>query len=433
MFNTIVEIMATVIDIIFLVWFVPRLQQVSMRQRPISWLLAGVLLTFQLIGDQYLQGFNMVYMAGVITISLFFALSLRSKQPWWAIFSAFVYVIVLMLASSAVYALFSSFIDELDDIIQGASTYLRAIYLAVCKLAQFAFYQLILYIFKKNHLLDFSNGILSFIFTVATAFGLGALMKLAASAHLYEINASVISLAVVLVFMNIILYVMIFKVQELLKSKYELKLMQERMDFEKTRLEEAKSIWDNIRKIKHDLKNHFTVLQGHLEKEEIEASKTYVQELGQKVENMGDLIHSGNTVIDYLINSKLANLKGVQVLISGYVGNLTDLDDVDLACILGNIIDNAVEAQEYVSDEKEKRIELLFLQKNANRMIICKNTIQQSVLKDNKRLLSTKKEPEVHGLGHQIVEATAEKYQGMVDYFEEDDMFGVQVMLPMNI
>ncbi|MBQ7337577.1 MAG: GHKL domain-containing protein, partial [Clostridia bacterium] len=71
-------------------------------------------------------------------------------------------------------------------------------------------------------------------------------------------------------------------------------------------------------------------------------------------------------------------------------------------------------------------------QKNANRMIICKNTIQQSVLKDNKRLLSTKKEPDVHGLGHQIVEATAEKYQGMVDYFEEDDMFGVQVMLPMD-
>ena len=143
---------------------------------------------------------------------------------------------------------------------------------------------------------------------------------------------------------------------------------------------------------------------------------------------MGNLIQSGNSVIDYLINTKLSTLDNVEVLISGYVGNYADIADVDLACILGNILDNAIEAQDHVISSK--RIELLFLRKNSNRIIICKNTVKESVLQNNQRLKSTKEAPELHGMGHQIVETTVKKYNGLIDYFEKDDMFGVQIVLP---
>jgi regulator of RNase E activity RraB len=69
--------------------------------------------------------------------------------------------------------------------------------------------------------------------------------------------------------------------------------------------------------------------------------------------------------------------------------------------------------------------------KNDNRVIICKNAISESVLKTNKELRSTKKNHDDHGLGHQIVETILKKYDGWVDYFETEDMFGVQIMLSM--
>ena len=221
---------------------------------------------------------------------------------------------------------------------------------------------------------------------------------------------------------------MINQVQSLLKSKYDLMLLQDRMKFEKSRVEEASAIWANIRQVKHDLKNHFTVLNGKLEEGDTDSCKKYLSELNQTVESMGNLIKSGNSVIDYLINSKLSNIGDVQVLISGYVGNYSDIEDIDLACILGNIIDNAIEAQMKVMTEK--RIELHFLQMNANRIIICKNTISESVLQKNKTLKSTKDSPDLHGLGHQIVENTVQKYNGMINYFEENAMFGVHIILP---
>ena len=100
-----------------------------------------------------------------------------------------------------------------------------------------------------------------------------------------------------------------------------------------------------------------------------------------------------------------------------------------LTSIIGNILDNAVEAQENVTGIK--RIELLFRMKNDNRVIICKNTVSESVLQTNKELRSTKKNRQDHGLGHKIVETILKKYDGWVDYFENDGMFGVQIMLPM--
>lgn len=76
-------------------------------------------------------------------------------------------------------------------------------------------------------------------------------------------------------------------------------------------------------------------------------------------------------------------------------------------------------------------ITLLFRVKNENRVIICKNTISESVMQTNKELRSTKKNRQDHGLGHRIVETILQKYDGWVDYFESVAMFGVQIMLPM--
>lgn len=222
---------------------------------------------------------------------------------------------------------------------------------------------------------------------------------------------------------------MIYQVQMLAKSKYELTLMHKQMEFERSRMEEAHTIWKNIRKVKHDLKNHLAVIRGILDDGDIDSCKKYMDGLYQTVESMGNLIQSGNSAIDYMINSKLSNLDGIKVLVSGFVGNYNDVDAADLACILGNIIDNAIEAQEKV--EGERIIELHFLQKNASRIIICKNTVFGSVLNENRDLKSTKAFPEQHGLGHQIVETTVQKYRGWIDYFEEDHMFGAQIILPI--
>lgn len=430
MINTIIEFFGTVADVLLLIWFVPRFNETTVKKHlgALAW--AGMLLIFQLFADRLLQGFDLLYALIDFLIVLCFAFSLGKRKRLWQAFSAFVYVITVMLLNTLVFALFSFVLEDTTIIIQGGKTDLlpRFLYIVVCKLGHFALYGLLLQIFKKNQTLNWFSAILAFFFSVSTAVGLGTVIKLAELNRSLESNYPILFLSVILILLNAILYLLIWQVQNLMRSKFELRLMQERMDAEKSRIDEATYIWDNIKKVRHDLKNHFTVIRGKLLEGDTEACKQYMDNLYHTVEHMGDLVQSGNSVIDYLINSKLSGLSGVQVLISGYVGNYSDIEEVDLACILGNILDNAVEAQRDV--EGEKRIELHFLQKNSNRIILCKNTINRSVLKNNQKLLSTKKTNEPHGLGHRIVEEKVNQYHGILDYFEEDSMFGVQIILP---
>lgn len=143
---------------------------------------------------------------------------------------------------------------------------------------------------------------------------------------------------------------------------------------------------------------------------------------------MGTFIRSGNTIVDYLINSKLSDRKDIQVLISGSVGNFSDITDSDMVSILGNILDNAIEVVDKIVETK--RIELFFSKMKQNRIIVCKNTVREGVLKKNKNLITTKNDLSTHGLGHHIVESTVKKYNGFVEYFEDNDMFGVQISIP---
>lgn len=428
--NMIVEIVATVVDVLFLLWFITRFNDIPLQKRPLTALWAALLLVYQLTADCFWHGFDLLYMLGSFLIAVSFALSLKKRFDLWPIFSAMIFVIEPMLFNSLIYSFFALFIGQMNTIMQGSQSSARVIYIIICKLVQFAFYKLMLLAFRKEKDLNVKSALLSFLFTVSTALGLGALMKIAAQSTSPETDILALVLAIILVLLNIISYIMINQVQRLLRHKYELAMLNKQRDFERSRMEEVNTIWSNIRKLKHDLKNHFGVVKGLLSEGKYDAGIQYFSELDNTVNSMGDLIKSGNTVIDYVINSKLSNLEGVQVLVSGYVGNFNDIDDIDMVSILGNILDNAIEAQEKVTGEK--RIELLFLQKNSNRIIICKNSVGVAVLKNNKHLKSTKSAPEIHGLGHQIVESAVAKYNGLIDYFEENNCFGVQIVLPDN-
>ena len=419
------EICAVIADALLLAWFIPRMHGTSVLKKPWTLIWIATFAVYAMLSNHLLQGYSIIALIGMAAIIVCYSVFLAPGRYKWAILAAFLHLSIIVLSEGFLYALFSYPINSAELLIYGSKSFLRIAYLLVCKLTQLALFQVVLQTFEKEQIPDIKNGLLA---AIITALGLGILMKYAARSGGPNAKIIIFVLVIVFVLLNLILYLMIRQLRAILKSKYEMRLMQERMAFEKSRVDEASVIWRNVRQVKHDLKNHFTVMRGLLADGDIEACEEYVTKLDVTVENMGNMIQSGNTVIDYLINSKLSGLDSVEVLISGYVGHYSDIDDVDLACILGNVLDNAIEALHHV--QGEKRIELLFLRRKADRIIICKNTIKESVLSKNQGLKSTKESSDMHGIGHQIVENTVKKYHGLIDYFEEDGMFGVQIMLP---
>ncbi|MBQ9781097.1 MAG: GHKL domain-containing protein [Clostridia bacterium] len=427
----IVELAVSLFDSILCIYFILRYHGVSLKKSkltiPVILLYYGIVL----VGDFIIPGFYTLISVIVLLLSITFSLWVSGafhnrKVIFRALFAPCIYEIVFILLSSLIYMTLSLFIEDIDLLMQGSVGIARYIYILLHKTSLFAILMLILHVFRTDERMDIRNGILTFLLSLTTILGLGATMTVAvASETAYLLPLFIIVAAFILI--NIFLYVLLSQIQRLQKSRYELKLLEEKMAFEEERHRNAAAVWENVRKVQHDMKQHLTVMAGHLDAGKPEDCQEYVRMLLPQVEQMGKLIRSDNAVLDYLINSKLCALKDTKVIISGAVGDLSDIRDADLACMIGNVLDNAIEA---VAEAEEKRIELLFTKQNENRIIICKNTVRASVLQSNPKLHTTKSSGDAHGLGHQIVEKLVSDYHGMIDYFEEFGMFGVQIILP---
>lgn len=148
-----------------------------------------------------------------------------------------------------------------------------------------------------------------------------------------------------------------------------------------------------------------------------------------KTAKIGNIVHTGNDILDYLINTKLSVMKNVDISVSGALSDLSAIADPDLVSIFGNIVDNIAEAIEPLN---ERKVEFLFAKEEENQIMIFKNSISYSVLKTNRELRSTKKDKESHGFGHIIVEEIVNKLGGIMNYSETDSMFSVQIVCPVK-
>lgn len=430
--NFIIESAISLFDAFLCIYFVSRFNSASINPKKNIFIIPSliVIYAFSVVNDLFLKGFNILGTTVFLALYILYAILISKKKYIKAIFSACIFEIVFILLSSLLYLFISTIIKDYDLLVQGANGLFRYMYVLMHKIALFVVLKIILMLFNVDNTIERKQGIVAFVFSFITILGLGSTMYIASESTVGNIQAQAIFIALSFAFCNVAIYFLIFQMQKYQQNKYELKLLQDKIQFEEVRHKDINSIWSNINKIQHDTKQHLTIIYGYLEGDQLNECKEYVQELIPKIENIGKLIKSQNSALDYLINSKLTPLKDTEIVVSGAIGDLTDIKESDLVCLIGNILDNAVEALQGINDKANKRIELLFMKQNSNRIIICKNTIEKSVLENNRELKTTKLLKEGHGFGTKIISKIVSEYNGMVDYFEEFDMFGVQIILP---
>ena len=181
----------------------------------------------------------------------------------------------------------------------------------------------------------------------------------------------------------------------------------------------------------HDTKKHLAAIQALNDDSRI---NSYVTELSRQLADYTHNCHSGNKLLDVMIHKYIIDceMRGIQFEYDVKVCNLSQLDDMDLVAILGNLMDNAVTAAEHAS---EKVISLNTVHRNSYSVIIISNScdVPPSLLGDH--LISTKIDAGAHGFGLKSVEKAIGKYQGDYDweYDAEEKVFTVTVMIEDKI
>lgn len=187
---------------------------------------------------------------------------------------------------------------------------------------------------------------------------------------------------------------------------------------------------EDTRKIRHDIKNHYAVLQEFLQTDDTEKVKEYLATLISS-ENKLRYIYSqtGNIVVDSIINYKLSVIKddSVQLDIDNTIPTELPMEMTDLSVILSNLLDNSLMAMSKLKDDKKLIIKLVY-EKNMLAITVS-NTFDGKVNYINGQLTTLKEDNKNHGYGLKNVKDAIEKYDGLLNVTHDMAMFTVEAML----
>lgn len=227
---------------------------------------------------------------------------------------------------------------------------------------------------------------------------------------------------------NSLVYVLYVNMQKDHAKQLEYSILQQAFKSQEKSVEETKILYQSVRSIRHDLKQHFQVALTMLHSGKINEAVDYMEKYNDTVlDGISNKVFCDNDVVNYIINSKSKICSDRHIKIYIYIANeIPEFSDLDLCVLLGNALDNAIEG---VSGEGNNEIYLELRNVDNFFMISVKNTIINSVLEYNPNLISTKNEKDVHGLGILSMKEVVQKYNGSIEFYESDNKFCCDMLL----
>jgi len=208
-------------------------------------------------------------------------------------------------------------------------------------------------------------------------------------------------------------------------SQYQNELMERHM-------EEVQHMYQQTRGWRHDLKSHVQTMKAHLFLKEYDKLEEYLNELDVDLETVDSIVKTGNVMMDAILNSKLslARSKNIQVEAKVMVPSKLQVSEVDLNIIIGNLMDNAMEACLKIEDTGQRFLRVYIDVLKGQLYIYVMNSMKDSPKRLGKRYETTKNSHN-HGFGLMRMDKVVDKYHGYLDRQNEEGVFVTEVMLPL--
>ncbi len=213
-----------------------------------------------------------------------------------------------------------------------------------------------------------------------------------------------------------------------MRKKTYLKLVEYQTEQSEKHLNEVRSIHKEMRGYKHDFHHHLQTLKGQLEAGEVDRALAYIEQLDNQLMNVDTLLKTGNVSLDAILSAKIAQAKAenIAVTVKANVPDTLTISDLELSIVVGNLLDNAIEACRTVTGERFIRI---FISMKGNMLYFSMLNASGAKRKKTGSLFATHKDG-VHGFGLRRAEAILEEPGGWVKYNSEDGAFTSEFLVP---
>jgi len=218
----------------------------------------------------------------------------------------------------------------------------------------------------------------------------------------------------------------------ILKAKYHKRLSNFQDSVLKKQRDEVQNIYQTMRAWRHDYHNHIQSIKAMIAMDKKDELSDYLDNLEKDLDSIDIAIRTGNVGLDAILSSKvsIARKNNIDVKCTAKVPSNLTVTDVHLCAIVGNLLDNAIEACEKINGRTAQKFIRIYIGLFKSQLYI---SVSNSTCEKHRKKISelvTSKLGE-HGFGLRRIDKIAEKYDGYVNRKNEPGVFATEVMLPL--
>lgn len=235
-------------------------------------------------------------------------------------------------------------------------------------------------------------------------------------------------LIIFIVMLLIIAVITVVLIRKVLPKMIIKELEQYENDLVGRQFDEIRNTYYEMRGWRHDYKNHMQVLKAYIDEQQWEACESYIAQMDIDLGSVDNVIKTGNVMADAIVNSKasLAKSKDITLNLTAHVPEKLPISDLEFCVIFGNLMDNAIEACDKVSDHSKKFIRVY--------IGLFKKQFYISVTNATNEKQRTKKyysiKGEGHGFGLYRIDKIVQEHNGYLNRKNEPGVFATELLLP---
>ncbi|MBD5129325.1 MAG: GHKL domain-containing protein [Ruminococcaceae bacterium] len=236
-------------------------------------------------------------------------------------------------------------------------------------------------------------------------------------------------IAAVIIVCAALLTAAFFLVRKLFYYLVDKRIAEFQSDLINKQTEEIQNMYRQMRAWRHDYRNHIQNMKNRLGEDQGELER-YLDELAEDLTQADTSLKTGNVMADAVLNSKLsvAERKGIELNVKAQIPGGMTMTDVELCSLLGNLIDNAIEACEKLPSGQ--RFLRVYIDKFKGQFYLSVQNSSPSVRFDKGTFHTTKEGS--HGFGLFRIDRIAKKYGGYVNRQYEEGIFATELLIPLD-
>lgn len=219
--------------------------------------------------------------------------------------------------------------------------------------------------------------------------------------------------------------------RELMRLQRELLGINATWRLKKEQYEMTGDTIENINRKCHDLKHQIRELRNISDGKEREE---YLNELENDIMLYDSALQTGNKALDIVLMEKALYCKkhGINWTCMADASRLNMMKVEDIYALFGNALENAIRAVMELDEVMKRVVSVKIISQNSILVIQIQNYYSGKLKFEDGLPVTTRKNKGDHGYGMKSIRYTAEKYNGTITLNAGDQIFTLQILIPVN-